>query len=99
MSERPAHGSPSRNASDKLMHSAENEARLTSGALRLGEPRAGGAIPVIFAEHPSDAGLPAIENMNRFESKLDEHHLVLRRGQFQTLQINVGRKCNQTCRH
>jgi radical SAM/Cys-rich protein len=36
---------------------------------------------------------------NRFESKLDEHRLVLRRGQLQTLQINVGRKCNQTCRH
>ena len=36
---------------------------------------------------------------NCFESKLDEHRLVLRRGQLQTLQINVGRKCNQTCRH
>lgn len=36
---------------------------------------------------------------NRFESKLDEHRLVLRRGQLQTLQINVGRKCNQICRH
>src|SRR5260370_42586915 len=35
----------------------------------------------------------------RFETKLDEHSLVLRRGQLQTLQINVGRKCNQTCRH
>ena len=36
---------------------------------------------------------------NRFESKLDEHRLVLRRGQLQRLQINVGRKCNQTCTH
>ncbi|MGV3756044.1 MAG: arsenosugar biosynthesis radical SAM (seleno)protein ArsS [Verrucomicrobiota bacterium] len=38
--------------------------------------------------------------MNRFESKLAEHHLSTpRRGRLQTLQINVGRKCNQTCRH
>jgi radical SAM/Cys-rich protein len=37
--------------------------------------------------------------MNRFETKLAEHRLTLRRGQLQTLQINVGRKCNQTCRH
>jgi radical SAM/Cys-rich protein len=37
--------------------------------------------------------------MNRFESKLAEHRLTLRRGALQTLQINVGRKCNQTCRH
>ena len=37
--------------------------------------------------------------MNRFEEKLTAHHLTLRRGQLQTLQINVGRKCNQTCTH
>ncbi len=37
--------------------------------------------------------------MNRFETKLAEHTLTLRRGQLQTLQINVGRKCNQTCTH
>jgi radical SAM/Cys-rich protein len=37
--------------------------------------------------------------MNRFESKLAEHRLTLRRGELQTLQINVGRKCNQTCTH
>ncbi len=37
--------------------------------------------------------------MNRFESKLAEHRLTLRRGQFRTLQINVGRKCNQACAH
>lgn len=37
--------------------------------------------------------------MNRFESKLAEHSLTLRRGQLQTLQINVGRKCNQACTH
>ncbi len=40
-----------------------------------------------------------VRTRNRFESKLDEHRLVLRRGQLQTLQINVRRKCNQTCRH
>jgi radical SAM/Cys-rich protein len=37
--------------------------------------------------------------MNRFAEKLSIHGLSLRRGQLQTLQINVGRKCNQACRH
>src|ERR1051325_4078487 len=37
--------------------------------------------------------------MNRFEAKLSTHGLALRRSRLQTLQINVGRKCNQACRH
>ena len=37
--------------------------------------------------------------MNRFTEQLARHHLPLRRGPFRTLQINVGRKCNQTCTH
>jgi sulfatase maturation enzyme AslB (radical SAM superfamily) len=37
--------------------------------------------------------------MNRFQTRLTEHRLSLRRGQLQTLQVNVGRKCNQACRH
>jgi len=37
--------------------------------------------------------------MNRFQKKLRQHQLSLHRGAFQTLQINLGRKCNQTCRH
>jgi radical SAM/Cys-rich protein len=37
--------------------------------------------------------------MHRFDQKLSEHHLSLRRTRLQTLQINVGRKCNQACRH
>jgi len=37
--------------------------------------------------------------MNRFEDKLSEHGLALRRARLQTLQINVGRQCNQACRH
>jgi len=37
--------------------------------------------------------------MNPFESKLTRHGLSLRRGRLQTLQVNVGRKCNQACRH
>lgn len=37
--------------------------------------------------------------MNRFQEKLEHHGLTLRRSAFQTLQINVGRKCNQTCSH
>jgi len=36
---------------------------------------------------------------NRFEAKLAHEHLTLVRGRLQTLQINVGRKCNQACRH
>jgi len=37
--------------------------------------------------------------MNRFEQKLAGHNVTLRRGALHTLQINVGRKCNQACRH
>ncbi|MEK7678077.1 MAG: arsenosugar biosynthesis radical SAM (seleno)protein ArsS [Verrucomicrobiota bacterium] len=37
--------------------------------------------------------------MNPFAQKLSEHGLELRRTRLQTLQINVGRKCNQACRH
>ena len=37
--------------------------------------------------------------MNRFAEKLSRHGLSLRRGRLQTLQINVGRKCNQACHH
>src|ERR1700693_1476186 len=37
--------------------------------------------------------------MNRFEESLFEQNLALGRARLQTLQINVGRKCNQACRH
>ena len=37
--------------------------------------------------------------MNRFERRLAEHGLALERAGLQTLQLNVGRKCNQACRH
>ena len=37
--------------------------------------------------------------MTRFESKLARHRLSLCRGRLQTLQVNLGRKCNQACRH
>lgn len=37
--------------------------------------------------------------MNRFEIKLARHGLELRRGRLETLQLNLGRKCNQSCRH
>jgi len=37
--------------------------------------------------------------MNSFQRKLHAHHTPLTRGRFETLQINVGRKCNQTCTH
>ena len=50
-------------------------------------------------EYPDDGSVLILGNMNRFESKLDEHRLTLQRGQLHTLQINVGRKCNQACTH
>jgi radical SAM/Cys-rich protein len=37
--------------------------------------------------------------MNRFDEKLAEHGFSLTRTALETLQINVGRKCNQACRH
>ncbi len=37
--------------------------------------------------------------MNRFAQSLSRHGLTLRRAPLHTLQLNVGRKCNQTCRH
>lgn len=36
---------------------------------------------------------------NRFEARLAEHGLRLRRDRLQILQLNLGRKCNQACRH
>ena len=37
--------------------------------------------------------------MNRFAEKLEQHGLTLDRAPLTTLQINIGRKCNQTCTH
>jgi radical SAM/Cys-rich protein len=37
--------------------------------------------------------------MNLFEQKLAMNRLSLRRTRLQTLQVNVGRKCNQSCHH
>ncbi len=37
--------------------------------------------------------------MLRFDEKLALHGLRLRRARLDTLQINIGRKCNQACRH
>ena len=37
--------------------------------------------------------------VNRFETKLAGHNCTLQRGALITLQLNVGRKCNQACRH
>ena len=37
--------------------------------------------------------------MNLFDTKLAGHRLLLLRSKPQTLQLNVGRKCNQACRH
>jgi len=37
--------------------------------------------------------------MNLFAESLRKHGIDLRRSVLETLQINVGRKCNQTCAH
>ena len=37
--------------------------------------------------------------MSRFANHLQTHGLDLRRSRFETLQLNLGRKCNQACRH
>jgi radical SAM/Cys-rich protein len=37
--------------------------------------------------------------MNRFDHQLAAHGRALNRAPLHTLQVNVGRKCNQTCRH
>ena len=36
---------------------------------------------------------------NRFEQALQQHNLSLRRASPQVLQINIGKRCNQTCAH
>ena len=45
------------------------------------------------------SALSCLKILNRFEQRLVDDGLVLRRARFETLQINVGRKCNQACRH
>lgn len=37
--------------------------------------------------------------MNRFEELLDQNRVAFRRGALEVLQLNLGRKCNQACRH
>ena len=37
--------------------------------------------------------------MNRFERHLDLHNLTLSRAKTRVLQLNIGKKCNQTCAH
>lgn len=37
--------------------------------------------------------------VNRFEQRLAAHGVTLRRHVLHTLQVNMGRKCNQACRH
>lgn len=37
--------------------------------------------------------------MNAFDIKLLDSRLTLRRGRLNTLQINLGRRCNQACQH
>ncbi len=52
-----------------------------------------------WQRHTNDVDCQSVAPMNRFEQKLSEHGLALRRARLETLQINVGRQCNQTCHH
>ncbi len=42
---------------------------------------------------------PSDRRLHAFQQRLRHHELTLRRAPLHTLQINVGRKCNQACRH
>ena len=57
------------------------------------------SVTFLEVEYRGALGTLMLGNMNRCETQLAEHRLSLRRGQLQTLQVNVGRKCNQTCTH
>ncbi len=37
--------------------------------------------------------------VNAFDAQLLRHRLILNRDSLQTLQVNLGRRCNQACRH
>jgi len=37
--------------------------------------------------------------LNRFDRRFDENQISLQRAPFEILQVNVGKLCNQTCRH
>ncbi len=37
--------------------------------------------------------------MNRFQRILSAHEIELKRGRVEILQLNIGKKCNQTCSH
>lgn len=65
--------------------------RLTFGSVLRSGTFATGIKPPV--------GSSSTKTMNPFEQKLAEHKLILRRASVQTLQVNVGRKCNQACRH
>lgn len=41
----------------------------------------------------------AIDAMNRFEKTLATHNITLKRSHVEALQLNIGKKCNQTCSH
>src|ERR1043166_1584473 len=75
-------------------HQAEMACRLeigdTAGFQSVGNLR--------YATHNQGPRI-AIFAMNVFEQKLSANGYSLKRGKLHTLQINVGRKCNQTCRH
>lgn len=51
------------------------------------------ALPVLSAP------LPVAPSVYDFDAKLVAHDLTLRAARFDTLQVNVGKLCNQACKH
>ena len=65
---------------------------------RMKKEREIGPVAVPWDKGPKADSQIATE-MNRFEQLLQSADYRLRRGALEVLQINVGRKCNQACRH
>ena len=61
-------------------------------------------IPAV-GEETMSTSLPMVDNRELARSRVDfgetlaAHEMVLRAGRVDTLQVNVGKLCNQACRH
>jgi len=83
---------PAASAAEAL---ARTEAPAEAPAKPLGKaPDARAALPVVGGPAVGPPRAPA-----SFAEKLAEHGLALRAGRVETLQVNVGKLCNQACKH
>lgn len=85
------------------MHRGQGAVNGSGGYLATSTSASGEFVKVVEKKSPPDAALtfhaPRATSLNRFQQALFRHGLTLRRAALHTLQVNVGRKCNQTCRH